>query len=159
MSPPPTTLGKQPKGIQPLCPLKTTWKPTFEWNENTLVLNKVPREDVFAVDRSKKVHPLSSVGIHVGFAEKFGLLFKDKNNQYQLGPNLDYVLPTTRFSTSTPPIRSNQSFQWLGEHFVGILPADLVGETSLFKVEQDWSIVSVSHPCGRLVFSKPQCIV
>ena len=30
--------------------LKSTWKPTFEWNENTLVLQKGPREDVFARD-------------------------------------------------------------------------------------------------------------
>ena len=28
--------------------LKSTWKPTFEWNENTLVLKGVPHEDVYA---------------------------------------------------------------------------------------------------------------
>ena len=57
------------------------------------MLKKVPREDVFARDKQLNIHPLSSVGIHVDFAEKFGLLFKDKNNQYQLGPNLDFVYP------------------------------------------------------------------
>ena len=120
--------------------LKSTWKPTFEWVENTLVLKHVPREDVLAHDRQVngqlKKHPLSSVGIHVDFAEKFGLLFKDKNNQYQLGPNLDFVLPTTTYTTDTPPVKSNDNFQWLGEHFVSITPADL-GGNSLFQVKQE----------------------
>ena len=71
------------------------------------------------------------------FAEKFGLLFKDKNNQYQLGPNLEYVLPTTTYTTSTPPVKSNDRFQWLGEHFVSISPLDLLGGNSLFKVKQE----------------------
>ena len=70
------------------------------------------------------------------FAEKFGLLIKDKNNQYQLGPNLEYVLPTTTYTTTTPPVRSNENYQWLGEHFVSIIPLDL-GGNSLFKVKQE----------------------
>ena len=69
---------KSTKGNTASVSLKSTWKPTFEWNENTLVLKKVSHEDVFAHDRLLKIHPLSSVGIHVDFAEKFGLLFKDK---------------------------------------------------------------------------------
>ena len=70
------------------------------------------------------------------FAEKFGLLIKDKNNQYQLGPNLDFVLPTTTYTTSTPPVGRNENYQWLGEHFVSITPADLE-VNSLFKVKQE----------------------
>ena len=72
---------KTSKGNTATVSLKSTWKPTFKWNENTLVLKKVPREDAFARDRELKIHPLSSVGIHVDFAEKFGLLFKDKKKQ------------------------------------------------------------------------------
>ena len=128
---------KTTKGNTGTVSLKSTWKPTFEWNENTLVLKKVSREDAFARDRQLKIHPLSSVGIHVDFAEKFGLLFKDKNNQYQLGPNLDFVLPTTTYTTSTPPVKSNDKYQWLGEHFVSISPSDLLGGNSLFKVKQE----------------------
>ena len=83
--------------------LKSTWKPTFEWKEDTLVLKGVPHQDVSARDAQLKVQPLSSGSIHVDFAEKFGLLFKDKNNQYQLGPNLDYVLPKVTYSEQPPP--------------------------------------------------------
>ena len=78
---------------------------------------------------------LFSVGIHVDFAQKFGLLFKDKSNQYQLRPNLDYVLPKVTHSDRTLPTRTNQRFQWLGDHFVGIKPRDLLGGNELFKVK------------------------
>ena len=88
--------------------LKSTWKPTFEWKEDTLILKGVPHEDVYARDAQLNVQPLSSVGIHVDLAEKFGRLFKDKKNQNQLGPNLDFVLPTVTYNASTPPTRSNQ---------------------------------------------------
>ena len=101
---------KTAKGNTASVSLKSTWKPTFEWNENILVLKKVPSEDVFARNRQLNIHPLSSVGTHVDFAETFGLLFKDKNNQYQLGPNLDFVLPTTTYTTTTHPSKAMISF-------------------------------------------------
>ena len=96
--------------------LKSNWKPTFEWKEDRLILKGVPHEDVYAHDAQLNVQPLSSVGIHVDLAEKFGLLFKDKKNQYQLGPNLTSVLPTVTYNASTPPTRSNQRVS-TGEHF------------------------------------------
>ena len=58
--------------------LKSSWKPTFEWNDNTLVLKKVDRQDVYARDSKLAIQPLSAVGIHVEFAKKFGLVFQDK---------------------------------------------------------------------------------
>ena len=58
---------KTAKGNTASVSLKSTWKPTFKWNENTLVLKKVPREDAFARDRQLNSYPLSSVGIHVYF--------------------------------------------------------------------------------------------
>ena len=115
--------------------LKSTWKPTFEWDEDILVLKAVLHEDVYARNAQYNVQPLSSVGIHVDLAEKFGLLFKDKKNQYQLGPNLEYVLPKVTYNASTPPTRSNRQYQWLGEHFGGIKPCDLLGGNALFKVK------------------------
>ena len=96
--------------------LKSTWKPTFEWKEDRLILKGVPHEDVYAHDAQLNVQPLSSVGIHVDLAETFGLLFKDKKNQYQLGPNLDFVLPTVNHNAFTPPTRSTQRVS-TGEHF------------------------------------------
>ena len=115
--------------------LKMSWKPTFEWNDNTLVLKKVQRQDVYARDSKNVVQPLSAVGIHVDLAEKFGLVFKDKKNKYQLGPNLNFVLPSTTYTDESKPLRSNGNYQWLGEHFTGIKPRDLGGD-AIFKVKQ-----------------------
>ena len=115
--------------------LKSSWKPTFEWNENTLVLKKVDRQDVYARDSKLAIQPLSAVGIHVDFAEKSGLVFKDKKKDYQLGPNLNFVLPTTTYTDESQPLRSNTNYQWLGEHFTGIKPRDLGGNT-IFKVKE-----------------------
>jgi len=127
---------KTTKGDTATLSLKLTWKPTFEWNGDTLVLKKAPPEDVMGRDRALKLHPLSAVGIHVDFAEKFGLLVKDKKNQYQLGPNLDYVLPVTTYTASTQPQRSNQDYQWLGPHFFSFYPRDM-GQSSFFRIKQE----------------------
>ena len=91
--------------------LKSTWRPTYEWKQDKLVLKAVPRQDVYASDAANKVQPLPTVGIHVDFAQKFGLLTEDKNDKYQLGPNLDYALPTNTYQRT----RTNQRYQWLGE--------------------------------------------
>ena len=126
---------KKTHGNSATVSLKMTWKPTFEWNDNTLVLKKVDRQDVYARDSKLAIQPLSAVGIHVDFAQKFGLVFKDKKNKYQLGPNLNYVLPITVYTDESKPLRSNTNFQWLGEHFTGIKPRDLGGNV-IFKVNQ-----------------------
>ena len=123
---------KTAKGNTASVSLKSTWKPTFEWRDNILVLKKVSRQDTTSKDKTTTT---SSVGIHVDFAEKFGLLYKDKDKNYQLGPNLVYVLPKTTYSTETPPVKKNKNFQWLGEQFTTISPADL-GGNALFKVKQ-----------------------
>ena len=52
-----------------------------------------------------------------------------------MGPNLDYALPTNTYTDTTLPTRTNQRYQWLGEHFVGIKPHDLVGGNELFKID------------------------
>ena len=115
--------------------LKSTWKPTFEWKQDTLVLKAIPHQDVYARNAANKVQPLSTVGIHVDFAQKSGFLTKDKNNKYQLGPNLDYALPINTYNDTALPTRTNQRYQWLGEHFVRIKPHDLMGGNELFKDE------------------------
>ena len=120
------------KGKTSTVSLKATWKPSFEWRNNNLVLTKVSRQDTTSKDKTAVT---SSVGIHVDFATKFGLLIKDKSKNYQLGPNLVYVLPTTTYTDDTPPVRNNKNYQWLGDQFSTISPADL-GGTALFTVKK-----------------------
>ena len=114
--------------------LKTTWKPSFEWKQDTLILKAVHQQDVLVRDASYRVQPLSSFAIQLEFAQQFGFITTDKNDQYHLGSNLECELPKVTYSSSTPPTRTNQRYQWLGDHFVGIKPQDLLGDNELFKV-------------------------
>ena len=126
---------KKTHGNESTVSLKSSWKPTFEWNDDTLVLKKVDRQDAYTRDSKNVVQPLSAVGIHVDLAKKFGLVVQDKKKDYQLGPNLNYVLPTTTYTDESQPQRSNSTYQWLGDHFTGIKPHDLGGD-AIFKVKQ-----------------------
>ena len=71
---------KEDKGNWATVSLKTTWKPIFEWRDNTLVLKKVARENVYGRDETNgsTIHPLSAVGLQCSFAQKFGLVVKKK---------------------------------------------------------------------------------
>ena len=46
------------------------------------------------------------------------------------------MLPTITYTTSTPPFKSNEQYQWLGVHFTSISPVDL-GGNALLKVKQE----------------------
>ena len=127
---------KEDKGNWATVSLKSTWKPNFEWRDNVLVMKKVAREDVYGrTDQKGTIQPLSAVGIQCSFAQKFGLVVKKKDNTFELGANLDYVLPTVTYTTETYPVESNHGFQWLGEHFVGLKPRDIAGN-KIFKVKK-----------------------
>ena len=77
--------------------LKTNWKPTFQWEQDDLILKAVPEKDVYALDAFYRVQPLSTFAIQLEFAKQFGLIQKDKNNKYHLGPNLEYELPQVTY--------------------------------------------------------------
>ena len=117
--------------------LKKEWKPTFEWQRDNLVLKAVKYQDVFALDSSAKVKPLSKLQVLTDFARKFGLVVKNKDATYSLGPNLEFTLPQTTYTMNTDPKRTNQRYQWLGDHYAGVNPRDLLGGTPLFKVTQE----------------------
>ena len=113
--------------------LKQEWKPTFEWRGDNLVLKAVAAKDAFATTIAK-VKPLSKVMIVTELAKKFGLIVKNKDDTHSMGLNLQYTLPQSTFTLATPPTRTNNRFQWVGQHYVGITPGDLLGGTPLLKV-------------------------
>ena len=80
-------------------------------------------------------------------AKKFGLIVKTKEGAYELGPNLEFTLPVTTCTGRTQLRQTNQRYQWLGEHYVGVTPADLLGGNDLFKVtvEGNNSFLQLSH--------------
>ena len=127
--------------------LKQEWKPSFEWQGDNLVLKAVDEKDVFALDSRAKVKPLSKLLLLTDFARKFGLITKNKDDTYSLGPNLEFTLPQATYTLTTEPKQTNQRYQWLGQHFVGVMPRDLLGGTPLLKVtlEDGTSYVHLSR--------------
>ena len=112
--------------------LKQEWKPTFEWRGDNLVLKAVAANDAFAT--IAKVRPISKLMILTELAYKFGLIVKNKDDTHSMGPNLQYTLPKTTYTLATQPIHTNNRYQWIGQHYVGITPADLLEGTALLKV-------------------------
>ena len=78
--------------------------------------------------------PSLTFAIQLDFALQFGLIKDDKNNQYHLGPNLEYELPQVSYTSSSVLTKTNTIYPWLGDHYLGIKPQDLIGTTELFNV-------------------------
>lgn len=85
-----------------------------------------------AIDLSNQLIPSSTFAIQLDFTLQFGLIKDDKNNQYHLGPNLEYELPQVSYTSSNVPTKT--IYPWLGDHYLGIKPQDLIGTTELFDV-------------------------
>ena len=85
-----------------------------------------------AIDLSNQLIPSSTFAIQLDFTLQFGLIKDDKNNQYHLGPNLKYELPQVSYTSSNVPTKT--IYPWLGDHYLGIKPQDLIGTTELFDV-------------------------
>ena len=87
-----------------------------------------------AIDLSNELIPSSTFAIQLDFALQFGLIKDDKNNQYHLGPNLEYELPQVSYTSSSVLTKTNTIYPWSGDHYLGIKPQDLIGTTELFNV-------------------------
>ena len=87
-----------------------------------------------AIDLSNQLIPSSTFAIQLDFALQFGLIKDDKNNQYRLGPNLEYELPQVSYTSSSVLTKTNTIYPWLGDHYLGINPQDVIGTTELFNV-------------------------
>lgn len=74
---------------------KTNWKPTFQWEQDDLILKAVSEKYVYTRDAFYRVQPLSTFAIQLEFALQFGLIQKDKNDKYHSGPNVEYELESS----------------------------------------------------------------
>ena len=72
-----------------------------------------------AIDLSNQLIPSSTSAIQLDFALQFGLIKDDKNNQYHLGPNLEYELPQVSYTSFSVPTKTNTIYPWLGDHYLG----------------------------------------
>ena len=90
---------------------------------------------------SAKTTALASFAIDFSVAGKFGFVVKTLAGGYNLGPNLQFPLGDITYTDSTEPAAPSMrsTYNWNGEHYVGIKPINLMTSmmNKLFKVENN----------------------
>ena len=114
---------------RPIVSVKKSWMPRLSWKEDGLIIHAIPKADLFKKDKSTNTVEFS---INLDIALKFGLVNKKSSKNkiwYELGPNLQYTLPSTTYTNSTQPDSSDPTpradYNWNGEHYLAIQPNDL----------------------------------
>lgn len=122
----------------PTVSVKKNWMPTLTWKEDALILHAIPKMEMM---NSAKTKAMASFAIDFSVAEKFGFIVKTLAGRYKLGPNLQFTLPNTTQTDSTEPTNPSMqsTYNWNGEHYVGIQPINLTTNVTnkLFKVENN----------------------
>lgn len=84
-----------------------------------------------------KTTAVASFFIDFSIAEKFRFVVKTPAGGY----NLQFTLPDTTYTDSTEPAHSStrSTYNWNGDHYVGIQPIDLTSSVTkkMFKVENN----------------------
>ena len=114
---------------RPIVSVKKTWMPQLIWKEDALIIHAIPQADLFKADKSAHT---AEFAINLDIALKFELVVKKSSKNtitYDLGPNLQFKLPSTTYTNSTQPDSSDPSqradYSWNGEHYLTIQPKDL----------------------------------
>ena len=104
--------------------------PRLSWKEDALVIHAIPQMDLIKEDKSV----ISDLFINLDIALKCGLVVeKTSQNRtwYPLGPNMQYMLPTKTYDSTTQPTGSQfrTAYNWEGEQYMGVNPTLLFGNT------------------------------
>lgn len=112
--------------------------PTLRWKEDALILHAIPKVELM---NSAKTTALAFFAIDFSVAEKFGFVVKTLAGGYNLGPNLQFPLRDITYTDSTEPADPSMrsTYNWNGEHYVGIKPINMMTSmmNKLFKVENN----------------------
>ena len=136
------TMAQQRKALakysdqRPILSAKKNAAPQLSWKDDTLILHALSERDLIQSDKSA----ISSFFIHLDIALKFGLLL-DKTVgsvvKYELGPNLQYLLPLSTYNASTQPVGRDfrKFYHWEGEQYMAIQPNLMFGTTGSTTVD------------------------
>ena len=114
---------------RPIVSAKQNAMPRLTWKRSALVIQALSSKDLLKTNNSA----ITDLFIHLDVALKFGLVLEktSQNNTtvYEIGPNLQYVLPTSSYGSSTRPTGSQNRtpYNWEIEQLMGINPALLFG--------------------------------
>ena len=106
--------------------------------------------DLLKADKSA----ITDLFINLAVALKFGLVLEKtgRNNTtvYEIGPNLQYTLPTASYGSNTTP-RGSQNrtpCDWEGEQYMGINPILVFGKLSLMV---EWRLSNLDASFEKIV--------
>ena len=118
---------------KPIVSAKKNAMPRLSWKKGGLVIQALSATDLLKVDKSA----ITELFINLAIALKFGLVLEKKgqNNTtvYEMGPNLQYTLPTVSYGSRTTPTGSQNRtpYDWEGEQYMGINPTLVFGNSGI----------------------------
>ena len=109
---------------KPIVFVKKHGMPQLSWNGESLVIQAISKEDL---QNNRQVNMVEFC-INLDIALKFGLLrlktgkTGNSQNDYELGPNMHYSLPTKTYDETTGPVgsRYRSYYNWEGEVYEGV---------------------------------------
>ena len=109
---------------KPIVFVKKHGMPRLSWQGESLVIEAIPKKELVNMAQVNMVE----FYINVDIAFKFGLLrlktgkTGSSQNDYLLGPNLQYSLPTKTYNETTGPVGSRYRtyYNWEGEVYEGV---------------------------------------
>ena len=131
---------------KPIVSAKKNAIPRLSWKKGALVIQALSTEDLLKVDKSA----ITDLFINLAIALKFGLVVEKtgRNNTtvYEIGPNLQYTLPTVSYGSRTQPTGSQNRtpYDWEGEQYMGVNPILVFGNTGSVTNNDPFHVVTHS---------------
>ena len=116
---------------KPMVTAKKNAIPRLSWKRNGLVIQALSTTDLLKTDKSA----ITDIFINLAIALKFGLVLEktglNNTTTYEIGPNLQYTLPTVSYGSRTAPTGSQNRtpYNWEGEQYMGVSPVVVFGNT------------------------------
>ena len=134
---------------RPHVTVKKNWMTTMAWKEDALILHSFPKRELLNFSHTKA---MTTFAIDLAVAERFGLIEPPHGRQgsvvgpqgvngYNLGPNLQFTLPSVTYDNQTPPNdpSNRRDMNWNGAHSSEIQPTDVTREVTdqVFQVKNN----------------------
>ena len=131
---------------KPIVSAKKNAMPRLSWKRGGLLIQALSAKDFLKADKSA----ITALFIHLSIALKFGLVVEKtgQNNTttYEIGPNLQYTLPTATYGSKTKPTgsRYRTPYNWEGEQYMGLNPILVFGNTGSVTNNDPFHVVTHS---------------
>ena len=131
---------------KPIVSVKKNAMPRLSWKKGALVIQALSANDLLKVNKNA----ITDLFINLAIALKFGLVVEKtgRNNTtvYEIGPNLQYTLPTVSYGSRTQPTGSQNRtpYDWEGEQYMGINPILVFGNTGSVTNNDPFHVVTHS---------------